>query len=206
MTTDQRTLSGGTADPDALAERTDAHTCTTDRERPRPRTLLWCPTCGDWLLRRARYDHPHALVDATSPDKAAKILDRALDNDLDLEPGMVLAVGKRSEHPSATVVHDPDDELDTGGDPTDDSPTAVGKYYTIELNYSVKYRYRVPAHTKHEAKDRAELVQLDDSRGPADRELVHTRTREGDVIFDTDAAAKYVAGEHNDFDPEPYDP
>lgn len=33
------------------------------RPRVRPRTLLWCPVCVEYILRRHQHEHPHDLDD-----------------------------------------------------------------------------------------------------------------------------------------------
>lgn len=66
----------------------------------------------------------------------------------------------------------------------DNEPEQVGSYFDVTLEYTTTYRFRVPAHSKHEAKDIAEDWQLD--ARPADSYLVHTETREESSIMSTD--------------------
>jgi hypothetical protein len=81
----------------------------------------------------------------------------------------------------------PDDATDDDSDDDDDGddePERVGGMYDITLEYTVTYRFRVPAWSEHEAKDRAEDLQLD--ARPADSYLIHSEDREVEEIMSDD--------------------
>lgn len=91
-------------------------------------------------------------------------------------------------------------EGDGGGDGGDDDgegdpvvPERVGAWYDIKLSYSVAYRFRVPAATKHQAEEIAKEWELD--ARPADSYHVHTDRREIREILTDDPALP------DDFDP-----
>lgn len=188
MTTEQRTLSGDTADSDEMMNRTE-----TDRETSRVNrvratdALLYCMECESWFLRRERHTHPHALVNAETPTDAESIMDRAVDEDIPFGAGDVLVVGDYSDYPADVVVYNPESRLDTGGDPTDNEPEQVGSFYTVEVAKTVEYRYTIPAYSEHRAKEKAEERTWDDR--PHDSHSVHTRVDEGSAIYDGDDAA-----------------
>ena len=73
---------------------------------------------------------------------------------------------------------------DDGDGEDEDTVERVGGMYDITLSYSVDYRFRVPAWSEHEAKERAQELMLD--AVPADRQLVHTRDREVSEIMSDD--------------------
>lgn len=58
----------------------------------------------------------------------------------------------------------------------EDEPEQVGSMWDITLEYSVTYRFRVPAYNEHTAKERAKDLKLD--ARPADAHHLHTETRE----------------------------
>lgn len=93
--------------------------------------------------------------------------------------------GDRFAHPH-DLVDDFDEEDDDSG--TDDSvgekPERVGGVYEITLSYTVDYRFRVPAWSEHEAKERAEDLKLD--ARPVDSYQVHSRDREIREIMSDD--------------------
>lgn len=104
---------------------------TTEQERERPSTWMWCGETEQWVLRSMRYDWPHELYD----DREA-FIDSL--NETEKEA---------------------DDILDK--DDKEDEPERVGGVYEIELSYSVDYRFRVYAWSEHEAEDRAKELALD---------------------------------------------
>jgi len=57
-----------------------------------------------------------------------------------------------------------------------DADEKVGAYYDITLEYTVSYRFRVPAFSEHEATEVAKDLKLD--ARPADSYHVHTDKRE----------------------------
>lgn len=104
------------------------------------------------------------------------------------ECGDVLFRYDRHEHPH-DVLADPDDgdDGDCDGDcdgSEDGEPERVGGMYDITLEYTVTYRFRVPAYSEHTAKERAEDLQLD--ARPADSYLIHTDKREVKEIMSDD--------------------
>lgn len=76
------------------------------------------------------------------------------------ETGTHVLRSRQQDWPHETVELDEygDDEDDGDGD---DQSEEVGAYFEIELSYSVDYRFRVPAISEHEAKERArDLVRF----------------------------------------------
>lgn len=75
------------------------------------------------------------------------------------------------------------EDVDEGDeDDSEDEPERVGAFYTVELSFSVDYRFKIPAWNEHQAKDVAELLALDEPA--ADRMLVHSTTSEGKQLFE----------------------
>lgn len=99
------------------------------------------------------------------------------------------------ESPShAWVDSSSNDELDDDQDEEDDEPERVGALYEVELSYSVDFRFRIPAWSEHEAKERAgDLV--DYPSNCADMFQVHSDDREIREILSDDEALP------DDFDP-----
>lgn len=86
------------------------------------------------------------------------------------------------------------DTGDSGsGEEEDGEPEKVGAWYDITLSYSVDYRFRVPAHTKHQAEEIAKEWKFDAK--PADSYHVHTDRREIKEIWEDDEDLP------DDFDP-----
>ena len=127
---------------------------TTEQERERPSTWMWCGETEQWVLRSMRYDWPHDLYE----DQEAFI--ESLNE---------------SEKPIADI-------LSKGDEEEDDEAEKVGGVYEIELSYSVDYRFTVPAWSEHEAEDRAKDLALDAS--PVEHMHVHTRTDERKELFE----------------------
>jgi hypothetical protein len=82
---------------------------------------------------------------------------------------------RQHDHP-----HDLEEIADLEDD-EEDEPERVGSIYEITLSYTVDYRFRIPAWSEHEAKERAELLALDAT--PADKYLVHSKDRELTTIM-----------------------
>jgi len=112
---------------------------TTDAEREKPDTLLWCDETNQWVLRSCHYQWPYKLYE--SPEQAQE-----------------------------------SDSDDSDDNEEDDEPMRVGGMYDITLEYSVTYRFRVPAWSEQEAKERAQDLKLD--ARPADSYLIHSEDRE----------------------------
>lgn len=96
---------------------------TTDAERERPTTLVYCPGCDDRLLRSEFRRHEHA-------DEYGHIITELVDADENY-----------------------DVDLEGDEDIENYEPERVGAWYDIELSYSVDYRFRVPAWSEHEAEE-----------------------------------------------------
>jgi predicted nucleic acid-binding Zn-ribbon protein len=97
--------------------------------------------------------------------------------------GEVLFRYERHDHPH-DVFAEPDDGGDGGDGGDEDEPERIGAVYDITLEYTTTYRFRVPAYSEHEAKERARDLQLD--ARPADAYLVHTDEREVKEILSDD--------------------
>ena len=106
---------------------------TTEQERERPSTWMWCGETEQWVLRSMRADWPHELFE---------------DKDAFIES---LNEGEKSISDILS------------GDDEDDEAERVGGVYEIELSYSVDYRFTVAAHSEHEAEDRAKELVYDAS-------------------------------------------
>jgi len=89
---------------------------------------------------------------------------------------------------------DDDADTDDDDDDPDDDPVRAGAFYTVELHYTVRRSFTIPAWSEHEAKDRADL--LADTGG----ELVHTSTTEGTTIMSDHEKVP------DEYDPELGDP
>lgn len=76
-----------------------------------------------------------------------------------------------------------DDEVEVEEEP-EPEPERVGSWHDVTLSYSVDYRFRIPAYSEHEAKDRAADLKLD--AYPADSYQVHDRIREVKEIMSDD--------------------
>ena len=96
-----------------------------DSARERPRTMQWCDTCDEWLLRSARHDHPHRLYE--TPEEAE--------------------AERREGH------DDPDP--DPPEDDDEDEPEKIGGRYSIRLHYSMEYHFYVNAWDERDAIERA---------------------------------------------------
>jgi len=100
------------------------------------------------------------------------------------ECGEVLFRYERHDHPHDVFAEsDCDSDGDDDGD-DEDEPERVGAVYDITLEYTTTYRFRVPAYSEHEAKERAQDLKLD--ARPADAYLVHTDEREVKEIMSDD--------------------
>lgn len=57
---------------------------TLDDERERPSTMLFCPTCDEWILRSRQYDHDHELFEEPNEDDDNETVE--LDTEIDIDP------------------------------------------------------------------------------------------------------------------------
>lgn len=86
---------------------------------------------------------------------------------------------RRYEHPHDLVdLNEEDDEED------EERPERVGALYDITISVSVDYRFRIPAYSESQAKERAKDLRFDAK--PADSYVVHTDEREVMEIMSTD--------------------
>lgn len=137
--TDQQTLTGETAE-----------------SRDRPKTMLYCPECDEWILRSRRFDHPHDLFDPDEQD------DGPVDTGDD-------------------VIAPSDDEEDE-----EDEPRHVADEYTVELIYERRFSVTLPAVDERNAKERAkELHREGESRRSGGHHL-HTAVSKGKAIYEDD--------------------
>ena len=150
-----------------LTQRTLTGDEAPDRYQ-RPSTMLYCSECDEWILRRHRHDHAHDLYES----EEAAATEKAIEN------------GEL----------DDDEDEDGENEDEDDEPVKAGSMYEIELSYSVDFRFRIPAWTEHQAKERAgDLV--DYPNNCADMFQVHSDHREiAELTTD------------HDFVPDDYDP
>lgn len=91
--------------------------------------------------------------------------------------GQLMFIGDRHDHPH-DVLAEPDggDDADSDDESDDDDwPDELGAWYDVTLEYSVSYRFRVPAWSDHQAKEVARDWQLDAK--PADSMELHSKTR-----------------------------
>lgn len=126
-----------------------------------PDTFVTCEECGARLLRSERHDHPH---DVTGEGYSVA--------------GSNIKPEYRNNSPSETASID-DEEADEEG-----QAELVGRLFDVTLSYKVDYRFRIPAWSKHEAKDVAKELKIDAT--PADSMLVHTDRREVREIYEDD--------------------
>jgi len=90
--------------------------------------------------------------------------------------GDVMFIGDRHSHEHDVLAEpESDDDDEKGDDDGDDWPEQLGAWYDVTLEYSVTYRFRVPAWSEHEAKEVARDWQLD--AAPADQHSLHSETR-----------------------------
>jgi len=82
---------------------------------------------------------------------------------------------------------------DSDGDEEDDEPEKVGEMFDITLSYSADYRFRVPAWSESQAKERAKDLMWD--ADPQDMIHVHTDARSVKEIYEDDGGV-----------PDGYDP
>lgn len=100
------------------------------------------------------------------------------------ETGQFILRSRQHDWPHETI--SVDEWFDPGegndGDQYDeyDAEEPVGSWWDITLSYSVEYRFRVPAFTKHQAEEVAKDWKFDAT--PADSYHVHTDRREGNEI------------------------
>lgn len=106
---------------------------------------------------------------------------------VDVETGQLVRRRNRFGHngecvPFSEWLADQRQDADSEKSPYDeyDADETVGHYYDVEISQSVEYRFRVPAYSEHEAKDRAKDLLLDAT--PADAFTTHTRTDERATI------------------------
>lgn len=105
------------------------------------------------------------------------------------ECGNFILRSRRALHPHELVERDDEDETEG-----EREPERVGGIYDITLSYSVDFRFRIPAWSEHEAKDRA-LDLVDYPNNCADMYQLHSEDREVKELFEDDA------GVPDDFDP-----
>lgn len=91
------------------------------------------------------------------------------------------------ESPEAFVEHlnDTSEPDDSGLSTDEDEAERVGGVYEIELSYSVDFRFRIPAWSEHEAKERAADL-VDYPNNCADMFQVHSDHREVKELFEDD--------------------
>lgn len=104
---------------------------TTDAEREKPSTWVYCGQCDEWMLRSQRHAHEHETHD--DPEAFAESL-------VEEGPG---SLPDEDDHEDVTV------------------PEKVGAWYEITLSYSVDYRFRIPATSEKVAEERAEDLKID---------------------------------------------
>jgi hypothetical protein len=77
---------------------------------------------------------------------------------------------------------DDDDDSNDGADEDDedDDPVRAGGLYRVELNYTVRKTFTIPAWSEHEAEERADLL------ASVAGDLVHTSSREKKTIMSDD--------------------
>lgn len=215
-TTTQLDLDGEEAAPARETHADERGVNMNEHQRIRPTTMLYCSACEDWLFRgQARGSHPHVLVNATTERVARRIEQyAACDLSLDAEPGDVLVVGDRSNHPSDIVVFDTSRDMPISEDPRtgdaaisgsttmddsttdvdDEEQTKIADRYEVTLSYSVDYRIEVAAWSESEAKSRAQEKKRDEDVPPSSADHVHTRVdKRGEVHEDDDLAEEYEA-------------
>lgn len=73
---------------------------------------------------------------------------------------------------------------DDNDDEDDEVVEKAGAWYDITISKSVNYRFTVPAHSEHRAKEIAKEWSWDAS--PADAMVVHTETRKKSEIWEDD--------------------
>lgn len=87
-------------------------------------------------------------------------------------------------HKDHSEAAEPADDDDDGEQ--EDEPERAGGVYDITLDYNVTFRFRIPAWSEHEAKDRAkDLVRTGNS---ADAYLLHSEHRELKEVMTDDPA------------------
>lgn len=97
---------------------------------------------------------------------------------------------RRYEHDHDLITIDElEDDEDDGATVTTSKPEEIGSWFDVEIHVSVEYRFRIPAYSKHEAKEIAEERRFDTR--PTDSYVVHTSTDERDTITTEDVPDDY---------------
>jgi hypothetical protein len=101
---------------------------------------------------------------------------------VDVETGQIVRRRRRFDHdgelqPFSEWLAEQEADSDSEKSPYEhyDADEEVGEYFDVTISKSVDYRFRVPAHSEHQAKEVAEDWALD--AVPADAHVVHTNTR-----------------------------
>lgn len=132
-----------------------------DHSRERPGTFVYCPDCDEWLLRSVQLVHEHETFDDPTevPDEDSTTT--------------------TSDNNETTETVDFDTSIEVEADET------MGHVFSVELSYSVNFRFDIPAHSEHRAKDRAqELVNI--GGNAVDAHQVHSRVNKGNTIYADD--------------------
>lgn len=132
-----------------------------DHSRERPDTFVYCPDCDEWFFRSLQLVHEHETFD--DPTEAYNE-----DN----------TSSSSSDDEEAETV-DLDTSIDVKADET------MGHVFSVELSYSVDFRFDIPACSEHQAKDRAQdLVNI--GGNAVDAYQVHSRVNKGSTIYADD--------------------
>jgi len=103
----------------------------------------------------------------------------------------IMFIGERHDHPHDVFAEPDDGDNEDEDEDEDDWPDNLGAWYDVTLEYSVTYRFRVPAWSDHQAKEVARDWQLD--ARPADQHSLHSETRHVKDVTPEDVP--------NDYDP-----
>lgn len=150
-----------------MAEITQ-HTLTGDeaqKEYTRPSTMMYCPDCDGWLLRRHRHTHEHDVYESEeAADEARKAEIR----------------GNRTP------------PIQDGEDEEDDEPREVGGMFNVTFSYSARHSFRVPAADEEQAQKLAkEQIEWGTCH---DADLMHTDTRKTETLTEDDDRMEDVPG------------
>lgn len=151
-----------------MAEITQ-YTLTGDEaqhEYTRPDTLMYCPDCDDWLLRRHRHTHEHDVYESAEAAEKERRREQADGTNHSPSPG------------------EEDDE--------DDEPREVGGMFNVTFSYSARHSFRVPAADEEQAKKVAkEKIEWGTCH---DADLMHTDTRKTETLTEDDERMEDVPG------------